>query len=346
MSFFSKIFKQKDHNHYLALADKHLAAERYADARVDFLEAQSRCPAEAPEDARRIAEGLGKAGNQLAQLNLEEGNHALNAGELNKAFDNFTLARDLAQDPGLKARAEAGIKKLDDPQPAPVAKSPAKSAGHGGSSCGTCKDSGSKGTPLEDDQGAGMHDDDRFFLLVQPLPGDLPARYGALGEKFTRAYLLIHEGNDAEALPILQEMQLSCENDIVIYELALIMYRAGRAHECEQLLNRSLRLNPGNATSYLALVHLKADAGKYPDAIGILGRMMELGILPDQAQYMLGELHEASGNQAAALEAWSQALEYPSVAKPAAERLIPILAGQGREPEAKYLAKKYLKGCC
>ena len=342
--FFSKFFK-KDHLHYLAQGTKHLAAERYAEARVDFLEAQSCCPAEGAEEARQISTGLSQAGNHLAELNLAEGSYALNAGELAKAFDNFTLALQLADDPKLKGRAEAGLQQVDQPQPVPAAsKKAAQGGGHGGSSCGSCKDGGTQS--LEDDQGTGMHEEDRFFLLVQPLPGDLPARYCALGEKFARAYLLIHEGNDAQALPILQEMQLSCDNDIVNYEVALIMYRAGRAHECEELLKCSLRLNPGNATSYLALVHLKADAGKYPEAISIVNRMKELGIMADQAQYMLGELLEATGDQAAALEAWSQALELPSVAKAAAERLIPILTGQGRAEEAKYLAKRYLKGCC
>jgi tetratricopeptide (TPR) repeat protein len=340
--FFSKFFK-KDHQHYLAQGTKHLAAERYADARVDFQEAQSRCPAEAVEEARQICAGLSQAGNRLAELNLAEGSYALNAGEPAKARDNFTLALQLADDPKLIGSAEAGLKQVDQPQPGPSLSAP-KSPAHGGSSCGSCKDLPTQ--TLEDDQGIGMHEDDRFFLLVQPLPGDLPSRYSALGEKFTRAYLLIHEGKDAEALPILQEMQLSSDNDIVIYEVALIMYRAGRAHECEELLNRSLRLNQTNAASYLALVHLKADAGRFPEAISILSRMQELGILADQAQFMLGELHDASGDRAAALEAWSQALEIPSVAKAAAERLVPILTGQGRAEEAKYLTKRYLKGCC
>jgi tetratricopeptide (TPR) repeat protein len=343
---FKKFFKKKDCHHFLTQADKHLAAERYADARVDFLEAQSRCPAEDAEDLRRIADGLALAGNRLAELNLQEAAHAINAGELQKAYDNFTLARQLAHEPGLRTRAEAGLKKLEQPQTVLAAKAaPAQKAAHGGSSCGSCKDSGGHRIEL-DEQEAGMHEEDRFFLLVQPLPGDLPGRYCALGEQFTRAYLLIHEGKDDRALPILQEMQLSSENDIVIYEVALIMYRQGRAHECEQLLNRSLKLNSTNAASYLALVHLKTETGRAAEAIELVTRMMELGVLADQAQFMLGELHEMTGNQAGALEAWSRALELPAVSKAAAERLVPLLAAQGREAEAKYLAKRYLKGCC
>jgi hypothetical protein len=57
-------------------------------------------------------------------------------------------------------------------------------------------------------------------------------------------------------------------------------------------------------------------------------------------------LHEAAGDPDGAFEAWTKALELPSVARSAAERLIPILSDQGRAEEAKYLAKRYLKGCC
>jgi tetratricopeptide (TPR) repeat protein len=344
--FFSKLFKKdKDHQYYLSQGEKHLAAERFADARIEFLEAQSRCPSDCADALQAIGAGLAEASNQLARLNLEEGEHAFNSGDLAKAFDHYNLARELAADPAIKAQASAGIKRLDDPQPiaAPV-KAAAKAQAHGGSSCGSCS-TGHQSAPVEE-QASDVHDDDRFFLLVQPLPGDLPSRYLTLGEKFTTAYLHIHEGNDAAAFPLLQEMLLSCENDIVIYELALIMYRGGKAHECEKLLNRALSLNATNAAVYLALVHLKAETGQIAEAIVVVHRMLELAILPDQAQYLLGDLLEASGDHAAALDAFNRALEFPSMAKSAAERMMPLLANQGREAEAKYLAKRYLKGCC
>jgi|GEM_PF-1106163 len=345
--FFSKFFKKdRDHSYYLAQADKSLAAERYADARVDFLEAQSRCPAEAVEAAKRIKQGLCQAGDRLAELNLVEGEHAVNAGEAKKAADHFDLALELANDTGLKARANAGLKSLSQPRPsAAPAKSAAANHSHGGGSCASCGPD-KHAQELVDPEESDVHEDDRFFLLVQPLPGDLPTRYAALGEKFVKAYLLIHEGNDAAAFPILKEMLVSSENDIVIYELALIMYRGGRPHECEELLNRALKLNPSNAAVYLALIHLKAETQNFPEAIEIANRMLGLGILPDQALILVGELHEAAGNQADAMEAWSKALEYKTVAKPAAERLVPLLSSQGRDAEAKYLAKQYLKGCC
>ena len=345
---FFGLFGKKDFRHYQNQGAKHLAAERYADARVDFQEALKLCPADAPQDAAAIHQGLNQACNRLGELNLQEGEHALRGGEMQKAYDHFCLAADLAVDQGIKSRAHAEAAKLE--QPAAAAAAAPAAAGnykpHGGGSCSSCKGHGDHNhvepAPME----MSLSEEDQFFLMVQPLPGDLPNRYAALGPKFHKAYLMIHEGNDRDAFPILQEMLLSGENDIVLYEVALIMFRAGQIHESETLLNRAVALNPQNATVYLALVQLMAGGGRYPQAIAVVERMLELDILPDQAQFMLGELHEATGNTELAMELWSKSLEYPSVAKSAAERLIPILNRQGRKDDVKYLTKKYLKGCC
>ncbi|GFO65648.1 tetratricopeptide repeat protein [Geomonas paludis] len=350
---FFGLFGKKDFRHYQNQGAKHLAAERYADARVDFQEALKLCPAEASHEAAAIRQGLDQACNHLGELNLQEGEHALRAGEAQKAYDHFCLAADLAADPAIKSRAHAQAAKLEQPETQAVAAKPAAApagAGnykpHSGGSCTTCKGHGDhhheEPAPME----MSMSEEDQFFLMVQPLPGDLPGRYAELGPKFAKAYLMIHDGNDRDAFPILQEMLLSGENDIVLYEVALIMFRAGQIHESETLLNRALALNPQNAAVYLALVHLFAGGGRYPQAIATVEKMLELDILPDQALFMLGELHETTGNVERAMELWTKSLDHPSVAKAAAERMIPILNRQGRSDDVKYLSKKYLKGCC
>ena len=298
--FFGKFFSKKDHRHYLTQAGKHLAAERYADARVDLLEALNRCPSDATQDEREIREGLGRAGNLLGELNLREGDHSMNAGEFAKAHDHFTLAGELAVDETIKTMAGEGLKKLQQNVLAAAVARPAKEKAHGGSSCASCKDTGSHAASSEEIPAPDFSEEERFYLMIQPLPGDLSTRYAALGDKFAKAYLLIHDGKDPEAFPILEEMLVSDENDIVIYELALIMFRNGQVHECEVLLNRSLQANPANSMSYLALVHLTAGAGRVPEAISIVKHMLEIGVLADQAQLMLGELHEAAGDHTAA----------------------------------------------
>ncbi|HBG05237.1 MAG: hypothetical protein A2075_01420 [Geobacteraceae bacterium GWC2_58_44] len=343
--FFGKLFK-KDHRHYLTQGGKHLAAERYADARIDFQEALKRCPAEAAADQGEIQAGLDRAGNRLGELNLQEGESSLRAGELAKARDHFILAGELAVDETIRIMAGEGLKKLSQHAPSSPAPPAVAKAAHGGSSCGSCKDAGSHHPAPQEITESNLSEEDRFFLMIQPLPGDLPGRYAALGHEFARAYLLIHDGNDNEALPILQKMLVSSENDIVIYELALIMFRTGNIHECESHLKRALSINPASQTCYLALVHLLAGGNRFAEAVATVKHMMEQGIMADQAQFILGELHEAAGNQSAAFEAWTRALELPSVARSAAERLVPLLNEQGRSEEAKYLTKRYLKGCC
>ncbi|QWV95344.1 tetratricopeptide repeat protein [Geomonas oryzisoli] len=349
---FFGLFGKKDFRHYQNQGAKHLAAERYADARVDFQEALKLCPADASQEAAAIRQGLDQAGNHLGELNLQEGEHALRAGETQKAYDHFCLAADLAADPAIKSRAHAQAAKLEQPEAQAAAKPAEAPAGagnykpHGGGSCTTCKGHGDhhheEPAPME----MSLSEEDQFYLMVQPLPGDLPGRYAELGPKFAKAYLMIHEGNDRDAFPILQEMLLSGENDIVLYEVALIMFRAGQIHESEALLNRALALNPQNATVYIALVHLMAGGGRYPQAKAVVQSMLDADILPDQAQFMLAELHETTGDVERAMELWTKSLDYPSVAKAAAERLIPILNRQGRTDDVKYLSKKYLKGCC
>lgn len=356
------LFSKKDHRHYQNQAAKHLAADRFADARIDFLEALRLCPADAEKEKVEIQQGLDHAGNRLGEMNLQEGEHSLRAGELQKAYDHFVLAADLAVDISIKSRAEAGLASVQQPAaPAPEGqahqhkhkhehkhKQAEPSGGykqHGGGSCTSCGTHGHS-APAPDVTDTDLSEEDQFHLMVAPLPGDLPARYAALGPKFAKAYMLIHDGNDRDAFPILQEMLLSGENDIVFYEVALIMFRAGQIHESENLLKRAVSLNPTNAVCYLALVQLLAGAGRYPEAIATLERMVELDLLADQAQFMMGELYEMSGDENRAFEIWSKVLEMPAVAKSAAERLVPILQRQGRMDDVKYLTKKYLKGCC
>jgi tetratricopeptide (TPR) repeat protein len=396
------LFGKKDHRHYLTQGGKHLAAERYADARLDFLEALSLCPASAADDEREIRNGLNAAANGLGQLNLHEGERSVNAGDLEKAVDHFTLAVELAFDETIKAMARERLKGLQQdaemividipaapaaaapaPAAAPVARGPyaayaasasgaaqAKTAepphqhgskggdcgcgggqddshshshSHGGGCGGSC--GGHGGGVVDADSGSHLSDEERFLLLTGPLGPELADRYAALGEKFQRAYLMIQDGNDAGAFPILQEMLVSGENDVVIFELALIMYRSQRLHEAETLLKRSLAMNETNPMTNISLVQLLAECGKVKEALGTANRMLELNVVPDQALVMQGDLYQALGDQANAMESWSNALKHQSVARNAAERLIPILDAQGRQNEAKFLVKTYMKSC-
>lgn len=346
---FSRFFK-KDYRHYLTQGEKYLQGERYADARTSFIEASERVGKDAVEDARLIDERLAFAGNKLAELNLHEGERSITGGDLAKAEEHFQLAVTFASDPALRNQAEKALKGLDLPQGAPAgpAASPAKKEAHQhvGGGCGGCGGGHDDPPPMTEEPDHNLSDHDRVHLLYGPLPGDLPERYAALGEDFAKAFLLIHEGDDAQAFPILEKMYLSSTSDIVNYELALILYRARQPKESAQVLEQALRINPMNPLCHLTRVHMDIDAGRFQSAVANLKKMRELDIMADTALFMLGDLHAGAGDKTAAMEYFTQALEIPSLARSAAERIMPMLTETGRTQEAQFLAKKYLKGCC
>ncbi|MBJ6723872.1 tetratricopeptide repeat protein [Geomesophilobacter sediminis] len=337
---FSRFFK-KDHRHYMAQGEKYLQAERYADARAAFSEAAERVGADAAEDARSIKERLGFACDRLAELNLHEGSRSLTAGDIMKAQEHFQLAINFAVDTQVREAAQKALREAAVAKPAQPAKK-AEAAGHScASSCSSCGP-GHHDAPEEIPE-PDLDDEDRFHIMVGPLPGDLPERYAAMGKEFAKAYLAIHDGDDATALPILEKMRLSGENDIVMYELALIMYRSRRGSESHYLVEQALRINPTNPLCHLARVQMAIDGGNFHLAVGHLKKMRELDVLADQALIMLGDLYIGSGDRQTAMEYLSQALDIQTVAKAAAEKLVPLLSEAGRTQEAQYLVKRYLK---
>jgi Flp pilus assembly protein TadD len=74
--------------------------------------------------------------------------------------------------------------------------------------------------------------------------------------------------------------------------------------------------------------------------------MLENEMLSEQALLMLGDIYALQGDIERAIEVFTPGLDSPSLKKAVAERLVRILMAAGREPEAEFLAKTYLKGCC
>jgi Tfp pilus assembly protein PilF len=128
--------------------------------------------------------------------------------------------------------------------------------------------------------------------------------------------------------------------------MALLKYESGDVSACQRLLTRAVSLNPLNPLAAVSLVHLHIEAGKLDNAMLLLQRMITDDVVTEQALLMQGDLYVMLQNESDAIECFSRLLQFPKTAKPAAERLIPILQKQGRDNEAEFLFKKYAKGCC
>jgi tetratricopeptide (TPR) repeat protein len=339
--FFKKFFT-KDHLYYLDKGDKCFADERYADARYAFLEALQKVDEGVPGsvDARPgIISKLSETGDRLGLMNLAEAEHALSLGDSAKAIEHLGLVLEFSEDTNIRAKAEELSSALTRGEAPPHT----LQAQHNCSGCSSDVDADSAV-----DHGSGDHLSarERFELFIQTLPEGLPERYSALGEQFAKGYLLVHDGEERAGAVIFQELLGEAESDILLYELALIHYRNGNAADCEKLLRRAIEVNDANPLCYLGLVQLLADTGRAADTIPLLNYMVDHTYLIEQALIFLGDVYQKLGDEEEAMGGYSRAIGYPAAAKTAAERLVPLLQKHGRQEEAVYLVKKYLKGCC
>lgn len=342
--FLKKLFGfGKDHNYYLEKADKYLAAERFADARIAYGEALDKLGAS--DEAvgylmGPVRQKIALTGNMLGQMNLVEAEYALSGGDRKKAEEHLRIILELAEDASLRENAQKLLAGLD----AKVQDAPLGNAEHACMSCGEQRPEAENGD-LPDLTDA-ISREDRLALYFQTLPGDLSERYAAMGEDFARGCLLNLEGDGEGALRVFEGLSAGRESDILDYEKAILYFHQGASEKSEQLLLQASSLNPENALCQIGLVQLYAETGRVAEALQVLERMIAHNLLPEQALLMQGDLYVQMKDELRAIESYSRLLTSPAVAKEAAQRVIPLLESQGRGKEAEFLAKKYAKGCC
>lgn len=333
-------FFKKDYSHFLKLGDRMYQEERYAEARHEYSEALERLPGDAPGEARvHLHDRLSSTGNELARLNLREAAHALQRGDVSKAMEHAELALEQAEDEGIRGNAMDFQSQI---AVEPPSVEPAK-GGHSCASCSTPHHSTAATSELSADF---MTLHERFELLIQPMPGNLSQRYRQMGERFASAYIAIHEDRIEDGYRVFEELATAQQSDILDYEIALIHFQTGKFEECERLLRSAIAKNPDNPLCHLGLVQLMFETGRYPESVPMLEHMIAADHLADQALIMLGDVLMVMGDQDAALERYIAALNIPSVAKTAAQKLVPVLEELGRSADAQAVAKRYLKGCC
>lgn len=340
--FFKKLFS-KDWRHHLEKGKKHFEEERYADARHAFEEALQKIDGEGEDNGAATEEIKGylhEIGNRLGLMNVAEAEHAVGLGDFAKAEEHLRLALELAKDQAIREKAEGLMGSLGQ---ADAPSQPKHAQHHNCSGCGTGTVAAAEHEHFSDDH---LSAQERFELLAHPLPGDLPQRYVAMGEKFAEGYLLVHDGKENEGGRIFQELLEGRESDILLYEIAIINYRNGHVDVSEQQLRRAIAVNDLNPLCCLALVQLLTDTGRLADCIPLLNHMIDHQLLIEQAVIYLGDVYQGLGKEEDALQTYTNALNYPAAAKGAAERLVTILQKQNRQEEAAFLTKRYLKGCC
>lgn len=316
--------------------------ERYADARTAFTNALEKINAPTYASGSieaNLRDKLIETGNRLALINLSEAQAALNRSDFIRAEEHLILVSDLAEDVTIREKAEKLKNTLAESSPISISKDTLHS-------CTGCTDRSALNSDNNNIQDNILSAQERFELLIQTLPGDLPERYASMGEKFAYGYLLAHEGNEKQGSKIFEELLSVKENDILLYEIALVYFNNGNLVDCERLLLRAIDLNNLNPLCYLGLVHFLMDMGRFHETFPLLHIMIENELLSDQAMVMLGDVHAKTGNDEEAMQSYSKALSSPRIKKVAAERLITLLEKYDRTEEAKYLFNQFMIGCC
>lgn len=337
--FFTKSFEQ-----ILVKGNDLFKNEHYAEARQCFFDALEKIEDSSGEEQNRayLQSMISRCGNFLAEMNICEAEAAIRSGNREKAAEYLELSLQLADDVSIRENTEKLISSLTQISSADNNKSePA-----GKHACSSCASSHQHTPETPHVLPDNLRSHEQFQLLINTLPGDLPQRYATLGEEFAETYLIAHSDDNGKALNKFRQLLSAGDNDIILYETAILEYKDGRVDVCESLLRRALKLNADNPVCNLSLAQLLADAGRLDEAAALLKSMMDRMILYEQSLVMLADVYTVQGDQENAINLLSSGILMPALKKASAERLVPILAAQGRDKEAAYIVKTYLKGCC
>lgn len=204
-----------------------------------------------------------EAGDALATTNLEEGAWAQKSGNLLRAREDYQLAIEQARSSELRERVEQALAALDrgelPPEAAAIDDGPAV---HAGCNSGCTTATG----PAVDSQDTDLDEETRLELLLATMPAELAERYMTTGPEFRQAWLTAQDGDDAQALALLNQVPEAERNSLFLFERGALMARSGQHKKAHQDLRAALTVEPGLFPAFDALI----------DALIVTGRIDEL----------------------------------------------------------------------
>ncbi len=254
------------------------------------------------DETAELTESLRAASEGLARLNLEEAIRSRQAGNEALATEHLQLALSQARSPELIKDVEDVV---DQGRSAVLAQGEVQPAGSTGSACGGCAPAPQQADISPDD----FPDlQSRIELIVASYPVEMQQRYLSRSDSFLRAFLLVHEGEDQQALPYWDEVPRGERDELFLFELGCLYGRLGQADKGLELLRQALQLEPGNLMVVDALLSLLLGQGDSSAAQKLLQQQVARG---DNLAFCYARQCELSSRQqdrTAALEAARRAL--------------------------------------
>lgn len=293
-----------------------------------------------PEMQTQVTAWEAEAGDQLAQINLEEGEVALRTGNRIKARDHLQLAVSQARTCELRERAECLLAGMDTETPTTAAQE--THAADCGSGCGsTC----APAFPEEDDAGE-LDAGSRRELLLATLPKELAGQYAVAGELFLQAWLAAQEGDDQRALALFDAVPEEQRGPLFRAERGVVLARNGQTKAADTDLRAALVAVPELFHPFDALVTLLAVAQRHGELEELLRQTLAEGRFAGYCWSRLAQLEAGRGNIAAALAAGDQALTEGELDPATVLMCAELQERQGHHAAAEALFARLPSGGC
>jgi tetratricopeptide (TPR) repeat protein len=286
-------------------------------------------------EQHELAHLLKRAGDSLAELNLNEGDAFLRLGDEGRAREHFGLALEQARDDTLRERAEAALNGL-----VPI---PAHRAG--ATACASCAPSAAPvdGNLVEDD----LDPQTRLDLLLAAYPPALAERYQQAPPLLQEAFLLAHAGMDQQAMNRLEEIPLALRDDLFQFEYGTLAGRLGAVAQACLALDKAAMSPTLRMYALEAMIHLQMNSGQTAEAKKRLLTLLDNGEAPAFCHARLAQLAAARGETDQALEHGRQALTLGAVEGELLLLLASLLESRGALTEAEHLLSRLPgKGGC
>jgi tetratricopeptide (TPR) repeat protein len=247
-----------------------------------------------------------RAGDELARLNLSEGEGEVANGNLMRALDHYQLARNQARSPELIERAAAAITSVEKNQAAPVRVTNGPDASSCGSSChSTCGPTAETSLPSAADS---LDEEARFEILLATLPAALADRYASSGEAFRKAWLATHEEEAGRVLELFNRVPEDERDALFFYERGAVEARSQDYQEAYRDLSTALQFDPELFPAFEAMISLLTDAGRLEELETLLRSTIENGRFQGYCWSVLARQLLHKGEEDAALDAGGRAL--------------------------------------
>jgi tetratricopeptide (TPR) repeat protein len=247
-----------------------------------------------------------EAGDALATTNLEEGAWALKSGNLLRARDDFQLAIEQARSVMLRERAEQALAALErgevPPEPAVSGDGPAVHAGCS-SGCTTTESPATRSKAMD------LDEETRLELLVATMAPELAQRYLSAGMEFRQAWLATQEGDEQEALALLNRVPDAERNALFLFERGALMVRSGQHKKAYQDLQAALTVEPELFPAFDTLIGVLVASGRIDELEKSLKQSLAAGRFVGYCWAHLAELHAQRNELEAALTTGLKALD-------------------------------------